>query len=126
MERGVEIFVAINFLVIGISHLIQPDAWVDFFKLLRSHGRIGSFANGFLSLSFGSIILSFHWVWDGVIPSIVTCLGLAQVIKSIVAFGSPNISLRTMHSPMAQKTLGYRVGGIICLAFSGLLMYHLW
>lgn len=126
MERGVEIFVLINFVVIGASHLLQPHDWVSFFKVLRSYGRAGAMANGFLSLSFGSIIVGFHWVWEGVIPTIVTCIGIAQVIKSLIAFLAPALSLKTMHRPMAENPLGYRIGGAIFMGFCALLAYHLW
>lgn len=126
MTKAVEIFVAINFFVIGVSHLFQATAWVEFFKFLRSHGRAGAMANGFLSLSFGSIIVSFHWVWEGVIPTIVTCLGLAQLLKSLVAFALPKVSLRGLYSPMAESPMGYQIGGAISLTFAGILIYHLW
>jgi hypothetical protein len=126
MERGVEIFVTINFLVIGASHLLQPHEWIGFFKTLRNFGRAGAMANGFLSLSFGSIIVAFHWVWEGTIPIIITCIGIAQVIKSIIAFLVPELSLRTMSRPMAENPNGYRIGGAIFLCFAIILMLHLW
>ena len=125
MQKAVEVFVAVNLFVIGVSHLFQAEAWVDFFKKLRSYGRAGAFFNGFLSLSFGSIIVSFHWVWEGVTPTIVTCLGIAQLIKSFVAFALPDVSLRTMSQPMAENPWGYRIGGGIFLGFSIALMYEL-
>ena len=126
MEREVEIFVAVNFFIVGVSHLFQAPAWVDFFRQLRSHGKAGAFVNGMLSLTFGSIIVSFHWVWEGFVPTIVTCIGIAQIIKSFVALALPLVSLRTMHRPMAEKPLGYQVGGAIFLALVGALVYHLW
>ena len=125
MEKAIEIFVAINLFVIGASHLFQPQAWVDFFKLLRSYGKAGAMFNGFLSLSFGSIIVSFHWVWEGVIPIIITCLGLAQIVKSLVAFVVPDVSLRTMYTPMAESPLNYRIGGAISVGFAVTLMYQI-
>ena len=126
MEKAVEIFVVINFLVIGISHAAQPTAWIEFFKLLRSYGRAGAMANGFLSLSFGSIIVSFHWVWEGVLPTIVTCIGIAQIIKSLVAFAAPALALKSMHRPMAENKLGYQIGGAVAIGFAGLLSYFIW
>jgi uncharacterized membrane protein len=63
VEKAIEMYAAVNFLVIGLSHLLQPRVWVDFFTWLRSKGHAGVFVNGFLSLGFGSIIVSFHNVW---------------------------------------------------------------
>ncbi len=65
MERAVEIYAIINFTVIGISHVLRPRAWVDFFELLRQRGEAGVFAVGLLNLVFGSIIVAFHNVWSG-------------------------------------------------------------
>ena len=124
MTKAVEIFVAINFIVIGLSHLFQARGWVEFFKILSSHGRAGAFVNGFLSLTFGSIIVAFHWVWDGVLTTLVTCVGIAQIIKSLVAFVTPQISLRSMSSPAAQNPLGYQVAGGIFLVLGMILLYE--
>ena len=126
MERAVEIYVLINCTVIGISHLVQANAWIDFFTLLRSHGRAGAMANGFLSLSFGSIIVAFHWTWEGVVPIMVTCLGIAQIIKSLVAFALPELSLKSMNRPMAKNPMGYQIGGALFLLLAAALAFHLW
>jgi hypothetical protein len=88
VERGIELFAALNFLVIGLSHLLQPRVWVDFFVWLRSKGHAGVFANGMLSLSFGSIIVSFHNVWGG-LPTVLTVIGWAQVTKGFVSLVAP-------------------------------------
>ena len=115
MEKSVQIFVIINFLVIGVSHLFQPHIWVDFFKFLRKYGNIGIFAYSFLSLSFGSIILAFHWVWEGIAPSIITFFGVAQVIKSLIGFTIPEYSLKSISRPIAENPNSYRVGGAVFL-----------
>ena len=49
MERAIEIFAAINFLILGLSHVFQPRVWAEFFVRLRDWGRPGAFANGFLT-----------------------------------------------------------------------------
>lgn len=113
MEKNVEIYVIVNFLVIGASHFFQAQVWVDFFKWVGSKGLVGSFANSFLSLSFGSFIVSFHWVWEGVIPTAITCLGIAQVIKSIIGFVLPEIALKNMQKPMAQNPNSYKWVGVV-------------
>ena len=76
MEKAIEIYAAVSMSVIGLSHVTQPLAWADFFIWLRGKGHAGVFVNGFLSLSFGSLIVAFHNVWDG-LPVILTLLGWA-------------------------------------------------
>ena len=39
MERSVEVLAVILFGVIGLSHVLQLEAWVDFFILLRGKGK---------------------------------------------------------------------------------------
>jgi hypothetical protein len=124
MERAVEIFAAINLLVIGFSHVLQAETWIDFFKILRVQGKAGSFANGFLSLTFGSIIVAFHWVWDGVIPTLVTCLGIAQVLKAVVAFCFPALGLYSMSQKKAEEPWSYRVGGLLFIGFGIVLLWR--
>lgn len=41
MERATEIYAAVQFLVIGLSHVLQPRVWVDFFTWLREKGHAG-------------------------------------------------------------------------------------
>lgn len=126
MERAVEIFVLVNVVVIGLSHTLAPAAWVRFFKILGEQGQAGSLANGFLSLTFGSIIVAFHWTWEGFVPGSVTFLGVAQLIKSFVAFVLPSVGLRSITRPRASSESSYRYGGIIFLAYGALLGWYLW
>ena len=125
MERAVEVFVLINVVVIGFSHALAPAAWVQFFKVLGEKGHAGSLANGFLSLTFGSIIVAFHWTWDGFVPATVTFLGVAQVIKSFVAFVLPSVGLRSITQTRATRESSYRYGGVLFLVYGALLAWHL-
>ncbi len=59
-ERSIELLAAIQFLIIGLSHITMPRAWAEFFVMLRSRGDAGAFANGFLSLWFGALVVGFH------------------------------------------------------------------
>jgi hypothetical protein len=86
MERAIELFASITFIVIGCSHVVQPRGWAEFFVLLRSLGTAGSFFNGLLTLSVGALIVSFHNVWSG-IPLILTVVGWAQVLKGVLGAG---------------------------------------
>ena len=50
MERSVEVLAIILFGVVGLSHILQPKAWAEFFILLRGKGEAGAFLDGFLNL----------------------------------------------------------------------------
>lgn len=125
MERAVQIFALINFLVIGLSHVLRPRAWADFFAWLSGRGEAGVFANAFLSLGFGSIIVAFHNVWSG-IPLVLTLIGWAQVAKALIYFTFPAFGLRKMRIPSRKEPRLFVYPGIGFLLLAALLGYHLW
>src|SRR5688572_9112286 len=95
MQQAIEIFVALNFLLIGISHIIHHRKWAEFIVLLRAQGYAGVFANGLLTLLTGTLIVSFHNVWTG--PAvIITVVGWLYMLKSTVVFLFPSIGMRSM------------------------------
>ena len=124
MEQAVQLFAVVNFTVIGLSHIVQPRAWVEFFAWLSGVGRAGVFANAFLSLVFGSIVVAFHNVWTG-IPMVLTIVGWAEVLKALIYFTFPAFGLRKMSIPSRQKPQLFVYPGIGFLSLAGLLAYHL-
>ena len=124
MEEAIRAFVAINFFVIGVSHIVQHRAWGEFFDLLRRQGRPGAFANGFLSLLTGSLIVSFHNVWTG-IPTLLTVLGWAMLVKAFFVFTIPNWGLRSMAQVDAKSSRKIIVPGVAMVIVSVLLVFTL-
>ena len=122
MERAIEIYAGIQFLIIGLSHVLQPRAWVEFFIALREKGRAGVFANGFLSLVFGSLIVSFHDVWTGW-AMVLTLLGWAQVIKAALAFVLPDLSMRGLQRVSMERAWEFQVPGALFIVLAGLMLY---
>ena len=98
MERATAIFAAVNFLVIGLSHLLQGRAWREFFAKLLSLGQPGAFVNGMLALAMGTVIVSFHNVWSGV-PLVLTLVGWLMVSKALVVLVLPEWGLESMRAP---------------------------
>lgn len=74
MERSVEVLAIILFGAVGLSHILQPKAWAEFFILLRGKGEAGVFVDGLLNLPVAAIIIGFHNVWSG-IPAVLTLVG---------------------------------------------------
>ncbi len=123
MEASIEAFAAINFIIMGVSHLTQPRAWVAFFALLRSKGEAGAFVNGFITLGMGSIIVAFHNVWSG-IPVVLTVLGWLFVLKSLVIFVIPGAGLKSLGAAEAGRKV-FVVPGAFLTLVGGLLVYSL-
>ncbi len=124
MERAVQVFAIINLVIIGLSHIFQTHAWVDFFVPLRERGRAGVFVAAFMSLWFGSIIVAFHNVWTG-IPIVLTLLGWAQVLKAFIYFVFPEFGLRKLQLPSHERAHQFIYPGVVFLGLAGLLGYHL-
>jgi uncharacterized protein YjeT (DUF2065 family) len=122
MEASVQLFAAINFLVIGLSHIFAPRAWADFFDLLRQKGEPGVFVVGFMSLLFGSIVAAFHNVWSG-LPVVLTVIGWAQVFKALIYFAFPSFGLRRLGAVPPERAHLFVYGGFFSIALAGLFFY---
>jgi hypothetical protein len=120
MERSVEVLAVIFFGVIGLSHLLQPEAWVEYFVLLRSKGRPGAFMDGFLHLPLAGAIIGFHNVWSG-IPVVLTLVGWALLIKSLLRFCLPKQGLRMMARVSLERVWEVRLAGAGLVGFAALL-----
>ena len=122
MEKATEVFAAVFLMVVGLSHVAPPRAWVEFFVWLHGKGHAGVFVNGFLSLGFGSFIVAFHNVWNG-LPVILTLLGWAQVLKGLLSFVAPQVALWGLARVSSERAWQFVVGGALALALSAALWY---
>jgi len=122
MEQATQVFAAIGFLVIGLSHLFQPRSWVTFYQSLAARGTSGAFLEGFLLLNFGAFIVSFHNVWHGP-ATVLTVIGWTQVLKGAGRFLAPQIGLRVIQRINEERAWYFRVGGVFALLLSGFLWW---
>jgi uncharacterized membrane protein len=122
MERAVQIYAAVNFLVIGLSHIAQPRAWNELFVLLRERGKAGVLVNGMLSLSFGSIIVAFHNVWSG-LPMVLTIIGWANVTKALVILVAPDVGMRSLQRVSVDRSRELVAAGTVFLILSAMMWY---
>src|SRR4051812_17159061 len=125
MERSVEIVAIILFGVIGLSHILQPRAWVEFFILLRGKGEAGAFVDGFLNLPLGAIIVGFHNIWSGK-PVVLTQLGWGLLIKGSIRFCAPKQGLRMMARVSVDRPWEFQVAGALLLVLAILLGYEVY
>ncbi len=122
MEQATEVFAAVYVLGIGLSHVVQPHGWVEFFTWLREKGRAGMFVEGFLSLSFGALVVAFHNVWSG-LPVVLTLVGWGQVLKGLIRLVAPQLSLRVYERVTPERAWQFRVAGVVALALGCLFAY---
>jgi hypothetical protein len=125
MERSVEVLAIILFGVLGLSHILQPRAWVEFFILLRGKGEAGAFVDGFLNLPLAGVIIGFHNTWSG-IPLVLTLVGWCLLIKSLIRFWAPKQALRMMAQVSVERSMSFQVAGAGLVGLAGLLGYGLY
>jgi hypothetical protein len=125
MERSIEILAIVLFGVIGLSHLVQPKAWAEFFILLRGKGEAGVFVDGFLNLPVAGLIIGFHNVWSG-IPAVLTLVGWCLLIKSLLRFCMPKYGLMMMARVSVGRSWEIQVAGVGLLALAGLIGYAIY
>jgi len=123
-QQSIELWAAIQFLITGLSHITMPRAWAEFFVMLRSRGDAGAFANGFLSLSFGALVVGFHNVWSG-LPMVLTVFGWAQIVKAFLTFVVPGHGVRMLSLVSLERPRMFVAPGALLVAVSGVLFYSL-
>jgi hypothetical protein len=97
-------------------------AWVEFFAMLRSKGRAGVFVEGFLALTFGAFIVSFHGVWSG-LPAVLSVVGVLQVVKGALRFCAPGLGLRAYERMVPARARSIQAGGVVAIALGALFGY---
>lgn len=120
LHRAIEVLAIINLVAIGISHLVQPRAWVRFFTMLRAKGEPGVFIIAFIHLGIGSLVVAFHHVWTGW-GLVLTVLGWLWVLKSVVYFATPGLGLRALAHVSEDRLTGFRVAGAALLLVAAMI-----
>ena len=122
MERAIQLFAVIQLTVIGVSHLVHHRAWAEFFIWLRGRGMAGVFANGFISLAMGSMIVGFHRVWTGV-PMVLTIFGVLNLMKAAQAFLLPARAMRLMNRVSLERSWEFAAAGAVALVLAAVTAY---
>ena len=123
-ETSVEKLTAIFFLVTGLSHIVQPRAWIRFFIMLREKGEVGSFLNALVHFPLGAFIVAFHNVWHG-IPLIVTLIGWGLTVKSTIYFVFPRYGVRMLGTISLDRSWHFVVAGIFSVLLAAVIFYPL-
>ena len=124
MELAVMKLAIICFFVIGVSHILQPRVWAQFFINMHGKGAVGSFLNALLHLPMGVLIVSSHNVWSG-LPIVLTLIGWGLVLKSSIYFIFPSHGVKMLARVSLERSWEFIVAGVFSVGISGLLIFSL-
>ncbi|MEM7698090.1 MAG: hypothetical protein AAF236_06770 [Verrucomicrobiota bacterium] len=112
----VEALFAIPGIVLGMSHLVQPQMWQRFFKGLAARGTDGVLIRSFLFELWPAIgIVVFHQDWS--LPGVfLTLYGHALLLKVIMSLLVPRIGVKSLEQAERTGTWAFVPAGIILTA----------
>ncbi|MEM0985166.1 MAG: hypothetical protein AAGJ32_02870 [Pseudomonadota bacterium] len=121
---AVEAVLALPFLLLGLSHCIQKQMWVDFFSELAARGPSGVVWRTFmLELWPAVLIVVFHqdWRWPGLIITLYGHLLMVKVGLSVLA---PELGLKSLRQVERVGLQGFLVAGGILIVLGLLCGYR--
>ncbi|HMF54978.1 MAG TPA: hypothetical protein VK619_01345 [Pyrinomonadaceae bacterium] len=121
MELAVTKLAIICFFITGVSHIVQPRVWAQFFIDMHGKGEVGSFLNALLHFPLGVLIVSFHNVWHG-LPVVLTLIGWGLVLKSFIYFVFPRHGGKILARVSIERSWEFIVAGLFSVGISGLLL----
>jgi hypothetical protein len=103
--------------VMGLSHIVRPQMWVDYFTGLHARGFSGVITRTFvLELWPALLIVSLHQVWQG--PAVVvTIYGWLLMAKIVVAMLAPEIGLRSL-AMASRGPKSFVIAGCVLIGIS--------
>ena len=124
MELAVTKLAIICFFITGVSHIVHPRVWAQFFIDMHAKGNIGSFHNALLHFPLGVVIVSFHNVWSG-LPLILTLIGWGLVLKGFIYFVFPHHGSKVLARVSMERSQGFFIAGLFSIGISGFLAYSI-
>jgi hypothetical protein len=121
----VEAVIAPAFLLVGLSHLLQPRLWVEFFELLRATGLAAAIIPMYtLPVSLVLIVGHNVWVWDW--PVVLTVAGWMMTLKCAIYLILPGAADRMLRKQMAKSPRSFQIVGAIMAVVGAVLTWQSW
>lgn len=123
--KTVEAVIAPAFLLIGLSHVFQAQAWVRFFDVVRATG-VGSLIIPMFTLPVALVLIVGHnvWVWDW--PVLLTIAGWGLTFKSTLYLLVPGVADMMLEKKMAKSPRSYQIAGAVMAIVGAILSWQAW
>lgn len=123
--QTIQAVIAPAFLLIGLSHVLQPQAWVRFFEVLRRTSVAGCIIPMYtLPISLVLIVGHNVWVWDW--PLALTLAGWGMTIKCTLYLLVPNMAERMLEQGLAKSERNFQIAGALMALIGGVITWHAW
>ena len=116
-QHAIEVFALLNFAIVGLSLVIRPTAWALYFAWMRREGEAGAVIYGLLCVLWGSLIVSFHPTWHGLLV-VLPAFGALQLFEGLTFLVAPEFGLRLMAIFNAERLGLFRLLGLIALVLA--------
>jgi hypothetical protein len=119
----IQAVVSPGFLIMGLSHLVQPQLWVRFFEAVSQTG-LAAVIIPLYTLPLALVLIVGHnvWVWDW--PLFLTIAGWGMTIKCALYLLVPGLANRLLAKRMAKTARLYQISGAIATFFGGMLTWQ--
>lgn len=114
VQSAIQIIMAVGCTIMGLSHVLQPRMWQDYFETLHKYGAAGVLIRT-ITWEFwpALIVVTMHQVWRG--PGLVlTVFGWLLLVKSTISLLAPEVSLRSM-ALSRRGPRGFKWGGLFLI-----------
>jgi hypothetical protein len=122
---NIQAVMAPAFLVLGLSHLVQPQLWVRFFETMRLT-RLAAVIIPLYTLPIALVLIVGHnvWTWDWSL--FLTIAGWMMTIKCTLYLLVPGLVDRMLERNMVKSSRAYQVAGAIMTLFGGVIAWQAW
>jgi hypothetical protein len=119
MQLQIEKIFGLVFLLVGASHVLHPQRWVDFFTWLRSK-TYGAFIVVIYTLPIAVILVALHNEWKPAPALFLTFAGWIMLVKCVVYALYPAAFNRVSKKGASAK--GIAAAGIVAIIFSAVML----
>ncbi len=115
VPSAIELLMLIVCVPMGLSHVVRPAMWQEFFGWLAGLGTPGLVLKTLAAEIWpGALIVAFHPVWWG--PGLLlTLYGWVQLTKVVVVLLRPEIGMRSMAMAQTHSTRGFTIAGALLI-----------
>ncbi|MEM6930636.1 MAG: hypothetical protein AAF602_27120 [Myxococcota bacterium] len=113
--QAVQAFFAVPSILMGLSHILQPKLWEQYFVHLResSPGATAVITRTFvLEIWPATLVVVFHSVWSG-LALVLTVYGHLLMVKCVVAMLLPERGMQSLQLADRYGPNGFRIAGVM-------------